>query len=937
MTSAPGRPPTTRRVFISSTALDLEAHRARVRDTLLSLGLFPVGMEQFGARGAGDASSVSAERVGSCDAYLGIVAWRYGHIPAGMTTSVTQQEYEEAGQLGMPRYIFLAAAATDAPDGSDTLFPATTRDAEHRAQLDAFRAELGQSHVVDFFTTPEDLAVRVATALHHYLLRLRDAESAGAIRPPRDLPPRAARFVGRAGELAALCEALRAGQGAGAAAALAGMAGVGKSALAAEALHTLAGDPGAFPGGITFVRCEGRTGPLGLAWVHEQLLSAWGITLAPEELGQATTPEAELELRERALRTRLGGARDGRPPAPALVLLDNVERDLPIGRALDVLAPLRISTLVTARHEPSSPRLRLVTLDVLGPAAAVDLLAERYAGRGGDWSAARDAPAATEVVEALGRLPLAIELAAARAARARTGLAQLAGELRDADRLGKLRDPLDQTRSVRYAFARSLELLSPLRRARFAALGLPEGAEWPRGVIEQVLSAVPGADAATPAGDDLDLLAALSLVVLAAPDAAQSAPRVRLHPLLRELAREEWAAQPEATRHACLAALVASVGELAARAPDDFAALARQEDLIAGAVRGAMRAGVAPAGVAAIVANLDAYLHRGGHWRLGVELSEAQLAACLAVDDRAGAGKARNNLGVLASALGRPDDAAREFEQALAIRQALGDRAGEGETLNNLGTLAGAQGRAAEAERAFQQALAIRRAIGDQQGEGTTLSNLGLVISAEGRQDEAARCFEQALGFFRALGDHAGMGQTLNNLGGLAFAQGRREDAASAFTEALGEMRAAGSRAGEGETLNNLGGLAEAQGRRDEARGYYEQALAIRRELGDRAGEGTTLNNLGGLAYAQGEHDAAARSFTEALAVAREVGDRAGEGTTLSNLGYVATAQGRTAEAVSAFQQALAVQESLGATDAARALRENLARLGAAPAPAPAV
>src|SRR5262249_45600337 len=174
----------TRRVFISSTALHLGPHRERVRDTLLSLGLFPVGMEQFGAQGTGDATSVSTEKVASADAYLGIIAWRYGYVPAGAQRSVTHAEYEEAGRLGLPRYIFLAAPTTDAPDGPDALFPASVRDPEHRGQLDAFRAEVGRSHVVDFFTTPADLAARVATALHSYLIRVREDELTRGLRPP---------------------------------------------------------------------------------------------------------------------------------------------------------------------------------------------------------------------------------------------------------------------------------------------------------------------------------------------------------------------------------------------------------------------------------------------------------------------------------------------------------------------------------------------------------------------------------------------------------------------------------------------------------------------------------------------------------------------------------------------------------------------------------
>jgi hypothetical protein len=359
----------------------------------------------------------------------------------------------------MPRFIFLADPSTDARTGSDAPFPETQRDPEHRAQLDAFRAELGRAHVVDFFTTPADLAARVATALNTYLLRVRERELSRGPRPPRNLPPSTPAFVGRDDQLAAVTAALRGEAGTRTAVALAGMAGVGKSALAAEALHQLAQDPAAFPGGTAWVRCDGRGGVPGLVWVADQLLAAWGITLAPDEMARTATPEAELELRERALRGRLR-PRDGSAPAPALVLLDNIERDLPIGRALDVLAPLGMTALLTARHEPSSPRVRLVALDVLAPDAAAQLFAERYRDRGGAWDETRDAPAAAAVAEALGRLPLAIELAAARAARARTGVAALAEELGEADRLGRLRDPLDPSRSVRYAFEQSLTLLS---------------------------------------------------------------------------------------------------------------------------------------------------------------------------------------------------------------------------------------------------------------------------------------------------------------------------------------------------------------------------------------------------------------------------------------------------------------------------------------------
>lgn len=173
------------RVFLSSTFVDLQVHRAAVRDIVGRLGQFTLAMEQFGAR-ASDAQTVSTDLVSGCDLYLGVIAWRYGFVPAGQERSVTHLEYEEAGRLGIPRLIFLAAAETQAADGPADLFPAAARDPEHLAQLLAFRAAIERERVVDYFTTPDDLAKKVAAALHQYL-QTHPAEQGP--RPPRDLPP----------------------------------------------------------------------------------------------------------------------------------------------------------------------------------------------------------------------------------------------------------------------------------------------------------------------------------------------------------------------------------------------------------------------------------------------------------------------------------------------------------------------------------------------------------------------------------------------------------------------------------------------------------------------------------------------------------------------------------------------------------------------------
>ncbi len=233
---------------------------------------------------------------------------------------------------------------------------------------------------------------------------------------PHDLPPRAPGFVGRAQDLSEIGPALRQGQ----AVAIVGMGGLGKSSLAAEAVYALAQEPEAFPGGITWVRCDDRIGLEGLIWIEDQLLAAWGASLPAEAAARVKTPEDGLELREQALRKRLSPQPGA--ASPALTLLDNVEPDLPLARLLDTVSPLGIATLVTTRVEPTSQHIRLLNLDALDAEAGVRLFAERFADRGGKWDAQHDTPAAPAIVDALGGLPLAIELAAARAAHAPAAL-----------------------------------------------------------------------------------------------------------------------------------------------------------------------------------------------------------------------------------------------------------------------------------------------------------------------------------------------------------------------------------------------------------------------------------------------------------------------------------------------------------------------------------
>jgi hypothetical protein len=78
-------------VFVSSTFDDLREERALIYDTLLRLGCFPTGMEQFPAADE-EQLKVIGKLIEQCDYYILIVAGRYGSTTAD-GKSYTEGEY----------------------------------------------------------------------------------------------------------------------------------------------------------------------------------------------------------------------------------------------------------------------------------------------------------------------------------------------------------------------------------------------------------------------------------------------------------------------------------------------------------------------------------------------------------------------------------------------------------------------------------------------------------------------------------------------------------------------------------------------------------------------------------------------------------------------------------------------------------------------------
>ena len=148
------------KIYISSTYSDLKEHREIVSRTLRQMRHEVIAMEDYVATDQRPLAKCLAD-VGGCDIYVGIIAWRYGYVPAKDNPehrSITEMEFRQAALTGKPCLIFLLSE--DHPWS-----PSKMEKGEGGERLRALRAELSESRMASFFSSEENLARLVGTAV----------------------------------------------------------------------------------------------------------------------------------------------------------------------------------------------------------------------------------------------------------------------------------------------------------------------------------------------------------------------------------------------------------------------------------------------------------------------------------------------------------------------------------------------------------------------------------------------------------------------------------------------------------------------------------------------------------------------------------------------------------------------------------------------------
>ena len=148
-------------IFISSTYKDLIPEREKVRDVILSMYQFPIGMEMFSAADE-EQWEIIKETIDSSDYYVLIIGKRYGSViedGPDKGISYTEKEYQYAKSIGLPILAYIKNDEAIKADNVDD-------DAKKLKKLQAFKADVTKGREVKWFSTIDQLGTEVTLSLH---------------------------------------------------------------------------------------------------------------------------------------------------------------------------------------------------------------------------------------------------------------------------------------------------------------------------------------------------------------------------------------------------------------------------------------------------------------------------------------------------------------------------------------------------------------------------------------------------------------------------------------------------------------------------------------------------------------------------------------------------------------------------------------------------
>lgn len=254
------------------------------------------------------------------------------------------------------------------------------------------------------------------------------------------------------------------------------------------------------------------------------------------------------------------------------------------------------------------------------------------------------------------------------------------------------------------------------------------------------------------------------------------------------------------------------------------------------------------------------------------------------------------------------------FEKLLSLAEA--ERAApavRAKAFARAGALARDQGDFARGVALLEQGLSLYRAAGDDWGAAATLNGLGDAAQQQGDEERAVARYEESLSLFRALGDARAAAYLTHNLANVAKERGEHERATRLHLQSLAAFRELKDQRAAATALFNLGEIAHHQRDFKRAAALHTQSMEIRREINDKRGIICSLIELGNLARDEGDDARAAALYEESLLLSREMGDKRSVAFCFEGLATEAGRRGDQQRAARLLAAAEALREAIGA------------------------
>jgi predicted ATPase/class 3 adenylate cyclase len=722
----------------------------------------------------------------------------------------------------------------------------------------AFLADLGEHHLKDL-DRPEHIFQLNVTGLPAEFPALKTIHAL-----PNNLPLQLTSFIGREKEIEEI-----------------------RKLIAAHRMVTLTG-----PGGTGKTRLSIEAGTRELA---SFVNGVWLVELAPlsdpasvlQGIASVFNLRAQMGMPLEEILTDFLRAKD------MLILLDNcehlIEACAQIAEHLLRSSP-RLKILASSREPlgiggetvyrvPSLkvPRLPAVTPEALKGYESVQLFVERAQAANPKFELTdQNAPSVAQICSRLDGIPLALELAAARASI--FSAEQIATRLDDRFKLltGGSRNALPRQQTLRALIDWSYDMLSEDERVLFRRLSVFAGG-WTFDAAEAICNDL----------DVLDLLTQLVNKSLVTVEEGGSEARYRLLETIRQYARDKLleAGEAEQTRNLHLEYFVRFSEETApyldtAEVLNWIPRIDAEYDNLRTAFEWSLDHDVEAS--LRIVGSLAYYWFRRGHGAEGTELSNAAFAR--------------------ADQLPLPENEDARRRQMLIRAKALQAAA----------FLAYSQGDNLNAYKAGNECIALARQLGDIQLLATALAFSGSARLFEGEFEAAKTEIDEAVMICRAAGERFGLGLSLGMLAQAEMVINHNMKAAEEYERQAMEMTSEMTGTWTGLMLYfGTGRGAMFRGDYAIARERFAYCLPLFIEMKDEHRANMIHSELAHMDRYEGKIQQALASYRQTIVVWQKLGHRAAVAHQLECFAYVAKAQEQPGRALLLLGAAEGLREKI--------------------------